>query len=418
MTSSWGFFLFLIILCLFIQGFFAMLEMACVSFNKVRLQYYVSRKNKRAIWLNFLLHHPALLFGTTLIGVNTSLIIGSECARRFYDALGLSPDWAPLSQIVLVILFAEIAPLSAARKFAEHVAMIGIALLYFFSILFRPLIWLLDCFCRFVNRMLGRPIVSSNYLSREELQNVIEEREETVVSQSAEKALNQQFNTIVANIFTLKNKVAKELMQPLSFVPLAPSFCTVGEMREVIREKKIAYLPIYHRSPQNIIAVAYPRDLLRLADHKRVKDHIPSAWFITENSSILQILKQFKRNNQSLAVVLNAKGLATGILTLDEIVDEIFGQSDRWMSYEEMLPRAQHIVVDRTFPADTKLTVFNQRFNVHLSYEDAQTLGELMQKVLGHMPTKGESVRIDQFELSVEETSLLGVKEILVQTVF
>lgn len=73
--QSWKFFFFLTLLCLVVQGFFSMTEMACVSFNKVRLQYYVSKKKKSALWLNYLLNHPALLFGATLIGVNTALFL-------------------------------------------------------------------------------------------------------------------------------------------------------------------------------------------------------------------------------------------------------------------------------------------------------------------------------------------------------
>lgn len=414
MSPSWKFFLLLIFCCLIIQGFFSMLEMACVSFNKVRLQYYVSKQNKRAVWLSYLLNHPALLFGTTLIGVNTALIIGSECSRRFYDALGLSPDWAPLSQIIIVLIFAEIAPMFAGRRFAEHVAMLGIPILFFFSILLRPLIWSLDLLCRAINRLIGKPVAAGAYLSREELQNVIEERDEALTSEPTK----QEFNTVVANIFTLKNKNAKDLMQPLTHVTLIPSFCTVREMREVVKDKHSAFLPIYHRNAQNIVAIAYPRDLLRLTENKRVKEYSRQPWFITENSSILQILKQFRRNNQSLAVVLNEKGLATGILTLDEIIDEIFGHSDEWMSFEEMVPRAYHIIVDRTFPGDTRIDEFNKQFNVHLTYQDAETLEELMVRALGHPPSKGESVRVDQFELTVEEASLLGAKVILVRTVF
>ncbi len=207
-------------------------------------------------------------------------------------------------------------------------------------------------------------------------------------------------------------------MQPLTHAVLVPSFCTVAEMREVVKDKHVTFLPIYHRNPQNIVAIAYPRDLLRVSSNKRIKEHARQPWFITENSSILHILKQFRRNNQSLAIVLNEKGLATGILTLDEIIDEIFGRSDEWMSFEEMVPRAYHVIVDRTFPRDTRLDEFNKQFNVHLAYQDAETLEELMTLALGHAPSKGESVRIDQFELTVEEASLLGAKMILVRTVF
>lgn len=414
MNESWKFFILMILACLAIQGFFAMLEMACVSFNKVRLQYYVSRQNKRALWISYLLHHPALLFGTTLIGVNTSLIVGSECARRFYDSVGLSPDLAPLSQIILVLIFAEIAPMFAGRRYAEHVAMMGIPILIFFSILLRPVIWFLDLLCRWINRLIGKPVAAGVYLSREELQNVIEERDEAISTEPSKR----EFNTVVANIFTLKNKTAKDLMVPLTHVPLVPSFCTVKEMRSVVKDKHTSFLPIYHRNAQNIVAIAYPRDLLRLSENKKIKDYARQPWFIAEQSSILHILKQFRRNNQSLAIVLNDKGLATGILTLDEVIDEIFGRSDEWMSYEEMVPRAYHVVVDRTFPSDMRLDEFNKQFNVYLSYQDAETLEELMTKALGHSPSKGESVRIDQFELTVEEASLLGARMIQVRTVF
>jgi len=414
MHPSWQFFLGMIAACLVIQGFFAMVEMAAVSFNKVRLQYYVSKQDKRAIWLSYLLHHPALLFGTTLIGVNTALIVGSECSRRFYDALGFSPSWAPLSQVILVLIFAEVSPLFAGRRYAEHVAMLGIPVLFFFSLLLRPVIWALDLLCRLVGRLIGKPVSSGAYLSREELQNMISERDETLTTSSSTK----EFNTVVAHIFTLKNKKAKDLMLPLTHVPIVPSFCTVGEMRSLVREKQIAFLPIYHRNPQNIVAVAYPRDLLRLTDNKRIKDHARQPWFITEQTSILHLLKQFRRNNQSLSIVLNEKGVAVGILTLDEIVDEIFGNTDQWMSYEGMVPRAYHIVLDRTFEGEMLLSELNQQFNVNLEYQDAETLEEVMTKALGHSPSKGESVRIDQFELTVEEASLLGAKVIQVRTVF
>jgi putative hemolysin len=414
MSPSWKFYLFLIILCLAIQGFFSMVEMACVSFNKVRLQYYVSKQNKRALWLSYLLHHPALLFGTTLIGVNSALVVGSECARRFYDSMGLSPDWAPLSQIFIVLIFAEIVPMFAGRRYAEHVSMLAIPILFFFSILLRPVIWMLDLLCRGINRLIVKSVPAGAYLSREELQNIFEEREETITT----GATKQEFNTVVANIFSLKNKTAKDLMLPLTHVPLVPSFCTVGEMREVVKDKHIAFLPIYHRNPQNIVAIAYPRDLLRLSVNKKIKENSRQPWFITENNSILHILKQFRRNNQSLAIVLSDKGLATGVLTLDEIIDEIFGHTDEWMAFEEMVPRAYHVVVDRTFPSEMRLDEFNRQFNVKLSYQDAETLEELMTLALGHSPSKGESVRIDQFELTVEEASLLGATMILVRTVF
>jgi CBS domain containing-hemolysin-like protein len=412
--NDWKFYLLLTIFCLMVQGLYAMLEMACVSFNKVRLQYYVSKHNKRAVWLSFLLNHPTLLFGTTLIGVNVALQLGSESSRRFYESLGVSPDWAPLTQVFIVLIFAEIAPMFTGRRYAEHVAMLGIPIIYFSSIILRPIITLLDLLCRWINKIIRSPVSTGLYLTREELQKVLEEREEP----SPQSAQSKEFNTVVANIFSLKNKIAKELMQPLKDVQLVPSFCTVAEMRNLLHSSYTPCLPIYHRTPQNIIAVAYPRDLLRIAENKRIRDFARPPWFILEKNSILQILKQFRRNNQSVAVVLNDAGQAVGILTLDEIVDEVFGQSDEWMSFDEMAPPTHHVLVDRTFPGDTKLSDFNTQYQVHLEYEDVETLEELVFKALGHAPTKGETVRVDQFELTVEEAPLFGERMISVRTIY
>jgi len=289
----------------------------------------------------------------------------------------------------------------------------GVPFLYFFSLLLRPIIFILDLLCRWINHLIGNPISSTAYLSREELQNAIEERQ----SPPSDHTNKQELNTIVANIFSLKAKIAKDITQPLTQIPLVPAFCTVKELRRFIEGKQIAFVPIYHRHPQNIIAVAYLRDLLRIPENKRVKEYARSPWFIAQTTSILDILKQFRHNNQSLAIVLDRKGLAKGVLTLDAVVHEIFGKSSIWESFSDILPNAFHVVLDRSFPAQMRLDEFNKQFGVHLSYQNAETLGEIVVKALNHNPSQGDSVRIDRFELIVEEISFLAIKTVLVKTI-
>lgn len=411
--SSWKWFLFLTIACLATQAFFAMLEMACVSFNKVRLQYYISKKQKTAQWLNYLLQHPALLFGTTLIMVNAALLIGSECSRKFYDSLGISPDWAPLTQVFLVLIFAEISPMYAGRRYAEHVARLGVPILYLCAMVLRPFIWLLDLLCYCINRLFGSPAKSGVYLSREELQNIIEEREENIFTEKKD-----QFDKVVSNIFTLRNKLAKELMTSLDRITMIPSSASIADLRFLLSQNYVPYVPVFHKDHSNIIGIAYPRDLLRLSDQKKVRDSARGPWFITEKQSVVHILKQFRKNNQSIAIVLDDEGHASGILTLDDIIDAVFGRVDSWVSTADIAPRAHHIVLDRTFPADMELTELNETFKVHLAFQEALTLGEVMTKALDHTPSKGDSVRIDQFELTVEDASILGIKTVSVKTVF
>ncbi|MGD0665093.1 MAG: hemolysin family protein [Rhabdochlamydiaceae bacterium] len=406
MNQSWQFLVILILICVVIQGFFAMAEMACVSFNKVRLQYYISKGSRRAIWLSDLLHNPARLFGTALICINAAMLIGSEASRRLYESFNLNPDLAPLTQVFIVIIFAEIAPLFAGRRYAEHAAMIGVPVIYAVSFALRPLIWLFDGFCKIVHRIIGSSEKAGLYLSREELQKVFEQKDE------------EEFNTISAQIFTLRSMSAKDLMQPLSKIHMIPGIATVGEMRQMLLSNYAPFVPIFNKNPESIIAIAYPRDLLRLPETKKVREHSRAPWFITEKDSIMTILRQFRRNNESVAVVLDEKGLARGILTLDEIIDEIFGLTDTWMSFEEMVPRSHHVVLDRTFPGDQKIAEFNQTYKVHLDPHGMETLEELMAHLLDHVPAVGESLRIDQFELTVEEASLLGPKSIAIRTIY
>lgn len=400
------FFLLLVFACLVIQGFFAMMEIACVSFNKVRLNYYISKNNKRARWLSFLVRRPALLFGTTLICLNAALFLGSESARRFYEAVGLSPDFAPITQVVLVLIFAEITPMLAGRRYAENVALLGVPVLFALSVVLRPVIWALDALCQGVNKLFGNPVASGSYLSREELQAMLAERREPA-------GASREFSTIVENLLSLKGMLAKDLAQPLKQVPCAPATLTVNELPAFFA--KAPFLPLFHNAPHNITAIALPRDYLRASAHERVRDRARTPWFVTENSGILTILRQFRRNNQTLAVVLNEKGVATGVLTLDEIVNAIFGHGREWRASLSG-PKRQPIVVERTLPGDMRIADFNAQFQAELSYPQAATLEELVSKALGHPPVKGETAYVSGYEFTVEETPMMGSMRLFVKT--
>ena len=408
MHASWAFFLILVIISLVVQGFYSMLEMACVSFNRVRLQYYVSQKSKRAKWLNSLLNHPTRLFGTTLLGVNAAMQFGSECARRFYASLDLNPDWAPVTQVILVLIFAELSPMFAARRYAENVSMLGIPVLYFTSLIMRPVIFVLDLICRFVNRLFGVKTSPGLGLTREELQKAIEEREDTP---------EQEFDSVLANIFSLKTKTAKDLMDALDQMKCISSEASVGDLKNLLGLEVFPFVPVYYRSRDNIVAIAYPRDLLRLPDETPLRAYCRSPWFITEKNSILEIMKEFRLNNQSLAIVLSDQGNATGSLTLDAVVDEIFGQRDDWISFGEYAPEKHKILVDRSFPGDTLVKDINKWFHINLSAKGEETLEDLMERHLSRHLDKGDSLRIEGFELSVEETSLIAGRTILIRSI-
>lgn len=372
-----------------------MLEMASVSFNRVRLQYYVSQGKAHAIWLSKLLNRPTFLFGTTLIGVNTAMQFGSECARRFYQDLGLNPDLALISQILVVLIFAELAPMFAARHYPENTVRLGIPLIYLCSKLLTPLIYLLDFICRLAGRVFGVKKTSAMSLSRDELQKAVEGREES--------------DEVLTSIFTLKTLTAGELMTPLAEVFTLPSSAYISDLREKYAKNYQPEIPIYQGDQKNITGIVYPRDLLRYPSHTVIGPYARSPWFITEKSSIFQILKEFRRNSENLAIVLNKVGISVGILTLDDIITEIFGNKGRDL-------KAVHAtVLDRTFTGNMSVAEINQTYHIDLPGEG--TLLELVETHLERAAETGDSVRIEGFELHVDEITLLKDATISLKTI-
>jgi magnesium and cobalt exporter, CNNM family len=401
--NEWLFFLLLTFICIVIQAFFSMFEMAAVSFNKIRLHYFVNKNYKRAIWLNHLLNNPSRLFGTTLIGVNTFLQIGSEASRKFYEAVNLNPDFAPITQIFLVLIFAELAPMFSARRFPEHVAMLLIPVIIFVSKLLTPVIILIDWIAYFFTKLLGQKKSISLFLSREEIQRAFEE---------IEMGQKEDVNTVVGNIFSLKNKVAEEIMVPLGTSQLASSESTLKEIKHALSVKYSPFILIFHNSIENIVGVVYPRDLLRAKEDEKIISYSKPPWFITEKDSIITILNQFRKNNQSVAIVLNSTGEGAGLVTLESINDIIFGSSIE--KNDEPLKKIN--IVERTLPGTMLLAEFNKQFTANLLFDNVETLSDMMIKLLEHHPIKGESIQVNEYEFIVLESSLLGVKTLSVKS--
>jgi len=389
--------------CIAIQGLYSMLEMAAVSFNRVRLEYYVSKGMRRAIWLQYILQKPSRLFGTIMLGVNIALQVGSQSSREFYRAIGLNPDYAPITQIFLVVILAELAPLFAARRFSEHVIMLGIPIVYATHRIFAPVIWFIGLITRFVHLLFGKKEESFDvFLSRDELQKVLESHDE-----------ESEFNIVVSNIFALRNKTAAQVMTPLSQIEMIRANTTIAELHKKISGSAMRFVPLYHKTRSNIVAIAIPRDFVRLPDNRYIRDNARPPWFITSTTQLMPILGQFRRNRQTVAVVLDPNGSAIGMLTLDAILEEIFGEHP---TVEEALKKAKLPMIHRTFPGNTKIVDLNQEYRTHLPTHEVETLAQLMIALLDHTPTVGDTLVVGEFELIAEETTLLGIKSITVKT--
>ncbi len=402
MSGSLSFLLFTI-LCLIIQGIFALFEMACISFSKVRLQYYVSIGKKRAIWIQYLLQKPSRLFGTTLIGINAGLQIGSECARRFYESIHLNPDFSPISQIILVVVFAELSPMFAARRHPEAAAMALAPMMILLSYVFYPIVWAFDALSHLVFRILGRPKSTQLFLTLEEVKMAFQEKE---------KGGGDEFAQAASSIFQLKSRKVGEIMIPLENIPMVSTDAKKEEIRRLIENKFAFFIPVYHRVRRNVVGVINLRDLIKMEEDKRAIDYAKSPWFVGFGASVLDILDQFRRNNQSIAIILDPSGQSSGLLSLDDIVAQIFGPETEQAEVAD----GPYLHIERTLSGEMEVAAFNREFQANLSYQVGDTLSDLIVKELGHPPAIGETIRIGSYLFTVNEPTLRGAKTLSVST--
>jgi putative hemolysin len=400
------------ILSVAMLSFYSTIEMACISFSKVRLQYYVSQGNVRAERLAWLLGNSARLFGTTLIGVNVAMMFGSEFARQFHESIGVNPDFAPLTQVLIVVIFGELAPIFAARRYPENFSMLGANLLYYSAKVMKPLLWIISGITHLIHFFFGGKTEEFNlYFNQEEIKKVLEEHAEDQPARGS----TDELNLIVSNIFELREKKADVIMEPIRSVVKLPSNASVKKFRQVMLGTKQPYVLVYHKDPRNIVGVAFARDLLRESDNKRISDFARDPWFITEDMAVVHILHQFRQNNEVTAIVVNAKGRPTGALTLQDVLDEIFGEAGG----VQMGTRSRgKSMIERTFPGTTKVEEFNSLFGASLPFEEPhETLADLLAREIGHQPEAGESISIPPYELQVKEASLLEVSSVTVKSV-
>lgn len=392
--------LLLTFMAIFVQALFALFEMASVSLNKVRLHYAASKGSKRAQFLEYLLQRPSRLFGMTLISINAALQIGSECARRVYESMRIDPDWAPVSQVVLVVVFAELIPLFTARRHPQQIAMALSPVMIFFAKFLSPVIWLFDKSALLIHRLIGKPEETPLFLSREEVSLAFEESED-------------EFTALIRSTFQLKALQAGSVMQPLAEAQPLVASATVGEIRERFAKQSIpTAFAVYQKLPQYIFGVVAVRDLIGLESHQPIIERAKSPWFVTQETPVLQILSQFRKNGQTLAVILDSSGQAVGLLTLDQVVDAIFGPETM------MTPETLHgHFVERTLNGQIRLSEFNKQFGASLQGNGDERLESWILRQLGSAPAKGETVRVNGYEFVIIEPTVRGIRTLLVRSV-
>lgn len=408
---EWQWYLGCTFLALITQGFFSMVEIACVSCDRVWLHYWISKGDRGAKWLGDLLQHSTVLFGITLLGVTAAIQIGSECSRRFYESLGCSPGWAPVTQIFVVLFFAELAPMFAGWQYAEYVARRAAPFLYFLSIVLRPFVWILDLFSGQFFYLDRSASERKEYLSREDLEYLFV---------SSDEVSSVEGNKAISRILRLNKKSALDYILPLHSL-----FCfisrkgTKAQLRQLLDKHFSSFVLVYDKSHDDVVGVVYPQELLHVPEDSSILPYVQNPWIVSQHTSILDVLRGFYRNQQSLAFVLSDKREVLGVLTQEVIVDNVLGLGGSWREALGESGGLNHpVMIDKVFPGETKIVEIGQELKISWQVAGASTLKEMFEQRLGHPPEKGDRIYVDPLCLTVVDVSLGGQSFIQLKSLY
>jgi CBS domain containing-hemolysin-like protein len=404
--------LFLVLL----NGFFVAAEFAIVKVRSSRIELLANSGSKPALMAKHIIHKLDAYLSATQLGITLASLglgwIGESVVARMiinlFHALNLTINEALAHSIalpiafaiitVLHIVFGELAPKSIAIQRSESTTLAIAYPLNVFYYLFRPIIWLLNGFANFVLKLFGiTPVSEQEVHSPEELRYLVE--------QGSESGNMQKINyEIISNAFDFSERTARQVMVPRTQIVALNIDQAEGNVLEKVIDEGFSRVPVYRNTIDNIIGVIYIKDLLialRKKEPVEVKSLLRQAHYIPESKKISDILAEFQKKHFHMAVVVNEYGGTEGIITLEDIVEELVGEIQD--EYDNEVPVVEP-VAEGVFKVVTAASIAD--INEHLPHplpegKDYDSLGGLIIAHLGKIPEVNEKLEVEGYEISV-----------------
>ena len=317
--------LILFFLLLFVSAFFSLTETSLFSLNKVRLDYLIKQKNKRAVSIFNIINEPDKLLSTLLTGnniVNTTVsTIGTTVAIYFLQEWGVI--LAPFIVAFILLLFAETFPKVLATQFPERLSLLIVKPYEWVRWILSPSVTLITYITYLFFNLFGLKIeYKKTIFSREEVKHIIKESGETGTLVDGEHKL-------LHKIFEFSDKLAKEVMVPRHRIIAIHTDMTREDILRIITEEGHTRYPVYRRSLDTIIGIVHVKAIINMIANNPLfilEDLIMEPYFVSESKKISTIFTEFQKQGLHIAIVKNAQGNVIGLLEIKDILRVIFGE--------------------------------------------------------------------------------------------
>lgn len=412
--------LIVVIILVFANAFFVAAEFAIVKVRTTQIEPLAEKQKKAKVALKVISHLDEYLSATQLGITITSLGLGwigepvtAKILEPVFHLFGITnPAISHTISLtvgfiiitMLHIVLGELAPKSMAIRFPKRTTLFVALPLQLFYVVFKPAIWVLNNLANLILRAIGiQPVTESErFHSEEELRLLITEGRKS-------GAIDQTEHQLIEKIFEFNDKMVKEIMVPRNLMIALDIDDSRENIFQTVTEEGFSRLPVYKDRIDNIIGVIYTKDLISAAEHRELitlQDIIRPAYFVSDTKQIGNLLKDLQRNKVHMALVVDEYGGVEGLVTIEDIIEEIVGEIQDEYDVEMQEVESEKSGVYLVNPI-ISIDNFNRRFKSNIPDDpDYQTLSGFLQKVTGHIPEIYE--RIDYKGLSYVVTKKAG----------
>ena len=413
---------------IFLNALFVAAEFALVRVRRTRIEQLVDEGNRGAKRVNRLIQQPGrflavIQIGLTFVGFLAAAFAGASLVSdlaRFVAGISLLAPQADLIALLLVtavvslftILFGELVPKAFALAHAERLALLFAGPVDLLGRVLAPLVWLLTTLTQAITRLFGITDSQHERFSAEELMILVERGSEQGIIEAEEQQM-------IGAVLELGQQRVHEVMIPRIDIKALPRTATLDEIVDTVVSEGHSRIPIYDESIDNIVGILYAKDLipfLAKREQPEIASILRAPLFVPESISVDDLLHTLQRGKVHIAIVLDEYGGTAGLVTIEDLIEEIVGEIQDEYDVEEPMIEA---ISDDEARVDGRASIddLTEYFGIELDDEDREqydTVGGLVYHEIGGVPNVGDTVEVDGLTLTIESTDGRRVGKVLV----
>lgn len=409
----------IIAVCIVFSGFFSSVETALTSLNELKVKHILQEKGEKAKNLELWLLHPNKVLNTILIGNNIVNILGSVVAAELSVKVFGDASIAITTGIMtfLVLIFGEITPKTFAKHNPEKISLLSMRLLKVFFYMFYPVSYSMNKLVKLLIKLAGGDVdKDSPKITEDEIEFFISVGEK-------EGVLENQKREMLHNIFEISDTIAKEVMVPRPDLVSIRYGTSINDVIDIITKSEYSRIPVYENKLDNILGILYVKDLLKYIKQDikdiDIKAVLRKPYFVPSTKKIDDLLREFQLNRIHFAVVIDEYGGVDGIVTLEDILEEIVGEIRDEYDRDEVDELVE--ISEGKYEINPLIDIddFREFFNIHIAEEDEEeedyeTLSGLIFEIAGKIPNVGEKYIYKDLELEIKEKDGRRLKKVIV----